>query len=324
MRSRRFSRRKSCRWKRRVSLRDGRRRSDRIMAGQDHENREMRCGWWRANAAPPKEIILFRNPFVVKKARGKFAWPSRPKILELAIVFESAGRQRLKKLRRGCCLCRRWRQPHFQTTIAGFSSEFVRDALDRYLPKNRRDAAVVLDPFCGVGTTLIEALRCGHNAIGFEINPYAALAARAKCEAAAVSPLQVNDYILKFGVYMRAPEVEGDSFSVPEHFRSRIPFFGPRAEVKVLKTLRFINRLRVAPIRDLFALAFGSVMVSLSNYSYEPSLSSRPAVGKPTQDDAPVTESIVTKLLAIAATPHWPRHRRQLPQRLAASRPGLG
>jgi tRNA/tmRNA/rRNA uracil-C5-methylase (TrmA/RlmC/RlmD family) len=71
--------------------------------------------------------------------------------------------------------------------IAGFLSEFVRDAFNRYLPNKRTETTTALDPFCGVGTTLIEALRCGHNAVGFEINPYAALAARAKCEAAAIS-----------------------------------------------------------------------------------------------------------------------------------------
>src|SRR6266404_756608 len=189
--------------------------------------------------------------------------------------------------------------------IAGFSSEFVRDAFNRYLPNKRAEIATVLDPFCGVGTRLIETLRCGHNAVGFEITPYAALASRAKCEAAAVSPLQLNSYILKFEEYMQAAVVEEHSVSVPEHFRSRIPFFGPRAEVKVLKALRFIKRLRVPPIQDLFALAFGSVMVNLSNYSYEPSLSSRPASGKPTQDDAPVTESIVTKLLAMKSDVAW-------------------
>src|SRR5207237_3494038 len=74
--------------------------------------------------------------------------------------------------------------------IAGFSSEFVRDAFNRYLPNKREEGAVVLDPFCGVGTTLIEALRCGHDAVGFEINHYAALPARATWEAAKMSPVQ--------------------------------------------------------------------------------------------------------------------------------------
>src|SRR5206468_1745971 len=135
--------------------------------------------------------------------------------------------------------------------IAGFSAEFVWDAFTQYLPQHRKGTAAVLDPFCGVGTTLIEALRCGHNGIGFEINPYAALAARSKCEAAAISPLQLNHYILKFEEHMREASLNGDSVAAPEHFRTRIPFFGPRAEKKVLKALRFIQRLRVPPIHDL-------------------------------------------------------------------------
>lgn len=189
--------------------------------------------------------------------------------------------------------------------IAGFSAEFVRDAFARYLPASLTSSAVVLDPFCGVGTTLIEAMRYGHDAIGFEINPYPALAAKAKCEAAALSPSQVNTYILKFEEYMRHPTGNADAIAAPEHFRSRIPFFGPHAQVKVVKALGFIKRLRVPPMQDLFSIAFGSVMVSLSNYSYEPSLSSRPAVGKPTQDDAPVAESIVAKLLAMKSDVAW-------------------
>ena len=58
--------------------------------------------------------------------------------------------------------------------IAGFASNFVRDAIDRHL----HSYGTVLDPFAGVGTTLVEAILAGHDAIGFEINPYAALACR--------------------------------------------------------------------------------------------------------------------------------------------------
>ena len=54
--------------------------------------------------------------------------------------------------------------------IAGYSQQFVQDALKRYLPTQ----GTVLDPFAGVGTTLVEAILSGHHALGFEINPYAA------------------------------------------------------------------------------------------------------------------------------------------------------
>ena len=51
--------------------------------------------------------------------------------------------------------------------IAGYSQQFVQDALKRYLPTQ----GTVLDPFSGVGTTLVEAILSGHHALGFEINP---------------------------------------------------------------------------------------------------------------------------------------------------------
>src|SRR5579864_1485283 len=63
--------------------------------------------------------------------------------------------------------------------IAGFSSDFVKQALEKHLSRK----GTVLDPFAGVGTTLIESIKSGHNTIGFEINPYAALACRIKLNA---------------------------------------------------------------------------------------------------------------------------------------------
>ncbi|MBA3533043.1 MAG: hypothetical protein H0T73_14050, partial [Ardenticatenales bacterium] len=78
--------------------------------------------------------------------------------------------------------------------IAGFSSDFVQDALERYLPKK----GVVLDPFAGVGTTLVEAVLAGHETIGFEINPYAALASRTKLQAANINVAQFRTEIEHF------------------------------------------------------------------------------------------------------------------------------
>ena len=64
--------------------------------------------------------------------------------------------------------------------IAGFSKHFIEDAISTYASGDRQ---TVLDPFAGVGTTLVEADLAGHEAVGFEINPYAAFAARLKLEA---------------------------------------------------------------------------------------------------------------------------------------------
>jgi len=71
--------------------------------------------------------------------------------------------------------------------IAGFSAEFVADCLNKYLSPESRRNAWVLDPFAGVGTTLVEACASGANVVGFEINPYAVLPSRMKLEASRLS-----------------------------------------------------------------------------------------------------------------------------------------
>jgi hypothetical protein len=54
--------------------------------------------------------------------------------------------------------------------IAGYSAAFVDDVISTYVPAHK--TALMLDPFCGVGTTLLQAVLRGHYAIGFEINLY--------------------------------------------------------------------------------------------------------------------------------------------------------
>jgi len=180
--------------------------------------------------------------------------------------------------------------------IAGFSADFVVDALRRYLPDEAGKNICVLDPFAGVGTTLVESIRHGYNAIGFEINPFAALAARVKCTAFLLDPASVRAHIVTFEQRARRLTkaidqawARGDDLArllpapasrPPAAFRSRVPFFSPAVERKVLHCLDLIHAVPDPQVRDLMLLAFGSILVHVSNYSYEPSLGSRSAVGK--------------------------------------------
>jgi SAM-dependent methyltransferase len=180
--------------------------------------------------------------------------------------------------------------------IAGFSADFVVDALRRYLPNEAGRNICVLDPFAGVGTTLVESIRHGYNAIGFEINPFAALAARVKCTAFLLDPASVRAHIVTFEQRARRLTkaidqawARGDDLArllpapasrPPAAFRSRVPFFSPAVERKVLHCLDLIHAVPDPQVRDLMLLAFGSILVHVSNYSYEPSLGSRSAVGK--------------------------------------------
>lgn len=89
--------------------------------------------------------------------------------------------------------------------VAGFSADFVQDCIQSYLP-NANERSCVLDPFAGVGTTLVESYLRGLNVIGFEINPYAALATKLKLQSMDISVRQLTLEIERFGRFMERAE----------------------------------------------------------------------------------------------------------------------
>ncbi|MDE2931474.1 MAG: DNA methyltransferase [Chloroflexota bacterium] len=191
--------------------------------------------------------------------------------------------------------------------IAGYSKHFVADAIARYA--NSR--SIVLDPFAGVGTTLIEADLAGHEVIGFEINPYAAFAAQTKLNAHRVSPDCLRKAVQGFGTFMRSALRKGrmPHSKPPQGFRTRSPFYSPRVQHKVLLALDFIGE-QDTPIADLFRLAFAASMVEYSNYSYEPSLGRKVTVGRPEVEDFQVTELLAKRVSQMADDVDWYRHTR--------------
>jgi len=207
--------------------------------------------------------------------------------------------------------------------IAGFSADFVQDAISTYLPQARRTRQLILDPFAGVGTTLIEGLKANCDVIGCEINPFASLVAAAKVNCVQVAPDDFQAEIEAFRTAMsrfgdevdrRWAQGEGDLLSQvddlldlrPSAFKSRIPFFSAPVEAKFLYALAR-TRILLQPDRDLFRAALGATMVSYSNYSYEPSLASRPGSGKPLIANASVGETVYRKLREIVTDIEWAR-----------------
>jgi DNA methylase len=62
--------------------------------------------------------------------------------------------------------------------ILGFSDQFVGQILEAFSVSTEE---VVLDPFCGTGTTMVECAKYGVPSIGVDANPFAVFAANAKC-----------------------------------------------------------------------------------------------------------------------------------------------
>lgn len=55
---------------------------------------------------------------------------------------------------------------------------FPRELPRRFIWQHTQPGDLVLDPFCGVGTTLVEAIKLGRSAVGFELDPEEAEKAR--------------------------------------------------------------------------------------------------------------------------------------------------
>ncbi len=195
--------------------------------------------------------------------------------------------------------------------IAGFSSDFVKDTFNRHLEHE----GVVLDPFAGVGTTLVEAVLGGHDAWGFEINPYAVLASRTKSNAYLINVEEFRKEVQRFNSFYE--QCIGSAYTPvrasPKGFKTRASFYSPKVMDKVLVVWDFIDSLKQIELRDMFSLAFAATMVKYSNYSYEPSLGQRVSAGKEKIDDYAVGESILIKLNDMAVDIKW--FKENLPKR---------
>jgi len=155
--------------------------------------------------------------------------------------------------------------------VQGYSAEFVADVIGR---EGLAPGSTVLDPFAGSGTTLVEARRAGHRALGFELLPPAALAARVKIrfEADPERLTALGDRILK--------EARNRRPGPP-------PFLRETARQFLPAVLARLTRLRDAlPAGDIAVIeaarvAFGRTLIPVSRLRRSPCL----GYGRPDADE---------------------------------------
>jgi len=150
--------------------------------------------------------------------------------------------------------------------VQGFSALFVQTILDQY--RKAYHNPVILDPFAGCGTVLVQAKLNGYKSIGTELNPLLQFIANTKLNSWDVSP----SYLLK-----TYKEIHRDKTRpAPSFLKSNSQF---RADV--LRNLELINggisSLEVntekqKKVKNLLEIAFSAILVDCSNLKRSPCL----------------------------------------------------
>lgn len=122
------------------------------------------------------------------------------------------------------------------------------------LPESK---SLVLDPFCGSGTVLLESLLAGHNAIGCDANPLARLIAKVKTTRLESEEL----HKIKASIIMKA-----------NRFRKVVPlnvvnvehWFSESSINQLSKLYRAINEICTGKELDFFLATFSSIVKKVS------------------------------------------------------------
>ena len=72
------------------------------------------------------------------------------------------------------------RTQYFTHTFHPYPARFIPQIPATFIKLFTEEGEIVLDPMCGCGTTLVEALLHNRNAIGNDLNPLAALISKGK------------------------------------------------------------------------------------------------------------------------------------------------
>jgi site-specific DNA-methyltransferase (cytosine-N4-specific) len=126
------------------------------------------------------------------------------------------------------------------------------------------NARLLFDPYCGTGTSLVEGMVKGINAVGTDLNPLARLIARAKTSTPDMGLLdeELNRY-RRFVARSQKRSVLQLSFL--EGIAQPDFWFKPDVVERLVRLKEFIDRIEAEPIQLFFQVAFSETVRESSN-----------------------------------------------------------
>lgn len=133
----------------------------------------------------------------------------------------------------------------------------------RILDEFGKKSKLLFDPYCGTGTSLVEANLRGINAIGTDINPLARLIAKVKTT---IIPLKLLDSYLKdFNDYVFLVKLGGKKIKpkIPK-FKNIDYWFKKDTQYWLAVIKEYIEKIKNKDIQDFFKVAFSETVREVS------------------------------------------------------------
>jgi site-specific DNA-methyltransferase (adenine-specific) len=139
----------------------------------------------------------------------------------------------------------------------GYSHILIRHLLERYrVPRDE----IVVDPFCGSGTTIVEAALQGYSAFGMDVNPLSAFITNVKATAYTEADIAEAEAIWQtFG-----PDT-GSLSHVDGRYGDVRAFFSGENFTRLLSIKRFVDGIPSPKLRRLFQLGLLSIVEEVSD-----------------------------------------------------------
>jgi hypothetical protein len=133
----------------------------------------------------------------------------------------------------------------------------------RILDEFGKKSKLLFDPYCGTGTSLVEANLRDINAIGTDINPLARLIAKVKTT---IIPLETLDlYLKEFNDFVFSNRLEGrnNSISIPS-FKNIDYWFKKETQYWLAVIKNYMEKIDHQDVQDFFKVAFSETVREVS------------------------------------------------------------